>query len=142
MLQLRWQIGYWETNRTGTQNIYVLFQKNKLPTSAGMANSGPPEGRGVVPIHPSTNGTPSLSARPSTARLTSTAFPIEREVVIALANSPGVLNFYVWIAWKSWVLTGGKVSSSIPLFAPGGLREQLGCRIHPEDRFLRRKNNQ
>jgi len=65
--------------------------------------------------------------------------PMEREVVIALANSPGVLDFYVWIAWKSWVLKTRKVS--IPLFAPGGLREQLGCRIHPEDRFLRRKIN-
>ncbi len=65
--------------------------------------------------------------------------PIEREVVIALANSPGVLDFYVWIAWKSWVLRGGKIS--IPLFAPGGLREQLGCSIHPENRFLRRKIN-
>jgi len=66
--------------------------------------------------------------------------PMEREVVIALANSPGVLDFYVWIAWKSWVLKTGKVF--IPLFAPRGPREQLGCRIHPEDRFLRRKINQ
>ena len=65
---------------------------------------------------------------------------MEREVVIALANSPGVLDFYVWLAWKSWVLKTGK--ALIPLFAPGGLREQLGCRIHPEDRFLRRKINQ
>ena len=65
---------------------------------------------------------------------------MEREVVIALANSPGVLDFYVWLAWKSWVLKKGK--ASIPLFAPGGLREQLGCRVHTEDRFLRRKINQ
>ena len=27
----------------------------------------------------------------------------------------------------------------MPLFSPGGLKEQLGCHIHPEDRFLRRK---
>lgn len=66
--------------------------------------------------------------------------PMEREVVIALANSPGVLDFYVWLAWKTWVLKTGKIS--IPLFWPGGLREQLGCQIHPEDRFLRRKINQ
>jgi Plasmid encoded RepA protein len=65
--------------------------------------------------------------------------PIEREVVIALANSPGALDFYVWIAWKSWVLKGSKIS--IPLFSPGGLREQLGRGIHPENRFLRRKIN-
>jgi len=66
--------------------------------------------------------------------------PMEREVVIALANSPGVLDFYLWLAWKSWVLKAGK--ALVPLFAPGGLREQLGCRIHAEDRFLRRKINQ
>lgn len=66
--------------------------------------------------------------------------PIEREVVIALANLLGVLDFYVWIAWKSWVLRGGK--TPIPLFTPGGLREQLGCSIHPQNRFLRRKINQ
>lgn len=66
--------------------------------------------------------------------------PMEREVVNALANCPGVLDFYVWIAWKSWVLKTGAVR--IPLFSPGGLRDQLGCRIHPEDRFLRRKINQ
>jgi hypothetical protein len=65
--------------------------------------------------------------------------PMEREVVIALANSPGVLDFYVWIAWKSWVLKTARVS--VPLFTSGGLRDQLGCRIHPEDRFLRRKIN-
>jgi len=66
--------------------------------------------------------------------------PMEREIVIAFANSPGVLDFYVWLAWKSWVLKTGK--AFVPLFAPGGLREQLGCRIHHEDRFLRRKINQ
>src|SRR5215472_5388651 len=65
---------------------------------------------------------------------------MEREVVVALANSPGVVDFYVWLAWKSWVLKTGK--ALIPLFAPGGLRDQLGCRMHPEDRFLRRKINQ
>lgn len=89
----------------------------------------------------------SISDHPNTITLSEAFYneidqhriPIEREVVIALANSPGVLDFYVWIAWKSWVLRGGKVS--IPLFAQGGLREQLGCRIHPEDRFLRRKIN-
>jgi hypothetical protein len=64
---------------------------------------------------------------------------MEREVVIALANSPGVLDFYVWIAWKSWVFKAGEVPVS--LFSAGGLRDQLGCRIHPEDRFLRRKIN-
>jgi hypothetical protein len=29
---------------------------------------------------------------------------MEREIAIALANSPGVVDFHVWIAWKSWVV--------------------------------------
>ena len=66
--------------------------------------------------------------------------PMEREVVSALSNSPGVLDFYIWIAWKSWVLKSG--TTRVPLFSPGGLKEQLGCQIHPEGRFLRRKINQ
>jgi hypothetical protein len=66
--------------------------------------------------------------------------PMEREIVIALANSPGVLDFYIWIAWKSWVLKSGRIR--VPLFSPGGLKEQFGCQIHAEDRFLRRKINQ
>ena len=66
--------------------------------------------------------------------------PMEREIVIALANSPGVLDFHVWISWKSWVLKSGKIR--VPLFSPSGLKQQLGCHIHPEDRFLRRKISQ
>jgi hypothetical protein len=54
---------------------------------------------------------------------------MEREVVIALANSPGVLDFYVRIAWKSWVLKSARIRVS--LFPPGGLEEQLGCQIMP-----------
>ena len=27
--------------------------------------------------------------------------PMEREFVIGMANSPGVLDFYIWIAWRS-----------------------------------------
>jgi hypothetical protein len=65
--------------------------------------------------------------------------PMEREVAIALANSPGVLDFYIWIAWKSWVLKSGR--TRVPLVTAGGLKEQLGCQIHAEDRFLRRKIN-
>src|SRR5215472_10578998 len=66
--------------------------------------------------------------------------PMEREVVIALASSPGVLDFYIWVAWKSWVLESARIR--VPLFSFGGLKEQLGCQIHAEDRFLRRKLNQ
>jgi hypothetical protein len=65
---------------------------------------------------------------------------MEREVVIALANSPGVLDFYIWIAWRSWTVRSGKIR--VPIFSAGGLKEQLGCHMHPEDRFLRRKISQ
>jgi hypothetical protein len=50
--------------------------------------------------------------------------PVEREVVAALANAPGVLDFYIWLVWKSWNLRGR--SARIPLFGFGGLAEQLG----------------
>ena len=30
--------------------------------------------------------------------------PAERRVVASLANAPGLLDFYVWIVWKSWTL--------------------------------------
>jgi len=91
---------------------------------------------------------PSPDARSNTITLSEAFYneidlhrvPMEREVVIALANSPGVLDFYVWLAWKSWVLKTRK--TSIPLFAPGGLREQRGCRVQTKDRFLRQKINQ
>jgi hypothetical protein len=65
---------------------------------------------------------------------------MEREIVIALANSPGVLDFCIWIAWRTWVLKSGNIR--LPLFSPGGLKEQLGCQVHAEGRFLRRKINQ
>lgn len=49
--------------------------------------------------------------------------PMEREVVIALANSPGVLDFYVWIAWRSWVLKSGNIR--VPIVSSGGSKDQL-----------------
>jgi hypothetical protein len=48
---------------------------------------------------------------------------MEREVVIALANSPGVLDFYVWIAWRSWVLKSGNIR--VPIVSSGGSKDQL-----------------
>ena len=45
--------------------------------------------------------------------------PVEREVVAALAHAPGVLDFYVWLVWKSWTLNGN--SARIPLFDGNGL---------------------
>jgi Plasmid encoded RepA protein len=61
--------------------------------------------------------------------------PVEREVVAALANAPGVLDFYVWLVWKSWSLRGH--ATRIPLFGPGGLTEQLGNAPYAVERTFR-----
>ena len=63
--------------------------------------------------------------------------PVEREVVAALANAPGLLDFYVWLVWKSWTVHGQP--AHVPLFGPNGLCEQLGTEEYSEPRFFRRK---
>jgi Plasmid encoded RepA protein len=63
--------------------------------------------------------------------------PIEREVVAALAHAPGVLDFYVWVVWKSWAVNGRPVS--IPLVADHGLNEQLGSAEYAQPRLFRFK---
>jgi len=50
--------------------------------------------------------------------------PVEREVLAALANAPGLLDFYVWLAWRSFTARGH--TARIPLFGPSGLSAQLG----------------
>lgn len=50
--------------------------------------------------------------------------PVEREVQAALPNAPGVLDFYVWLVWKSFALYGHM--AKIPLLGPSGLAAQLG----------------
>ncbi len=63
--------------------------------------------------------------------------PIEREVVAALAHAPGVLDFYVWLVWKSWTVNGRALS--IPLVAEHGLNEQLGSAEYAQPRLFRFK---
>lgn len=63
--------------------------------------------------------------------------PIERHVVAALANAPEVLDFYLWIAWKSWTISGQRVQ--IPLRGPAGLSQQLGTSNYSRDRRFRGK---
>jgi hypothetical protein len=44
-----------------------------------------------------------------------------------------MLDFYVWVLWKSWTL---KTSPAIvPLFTASGLSSQLGTREYPARRF-------
>ncbi|MGH9400660.1 MAG: replication protein RepA [Terriglobia bacterium] len=61
--------------------------------------------------------------------------PVEREVVSALAHAPGVLDFYLWVVWKSWTING--LPARIPVFGPGGLNEQLGSTEYSLDRRFR-----
>lgn len=63
--------------------------------------------------------------------------PVEREVAAMLANAPGVLDLYLWLAWKTWSLNGR--AAHIPLSTRGGLADQLGTGDYCADRFFRRK---
>ncbi len=61
--------------------------------------------------------------------------PVEREVVAMLANAPGVLDFYLWIVWKTWALNGQ--ASRVPILASGGLADQLGTKPYAVSRTFR-----
>jgi Plasmid encoded RepA protein len=63
--------------------------------------------------------------------------PVQREVVAFLANAPGTLDFYIWVAWKSWSVKSGVVR--VPLFGNNGLARQLGCCKYSSGRYFRRK---
>jgi Plasmid encoded RepA protein len=39
--------------------------------------------------------------------------PVEHEAVSGLAHGPGVLDFYVWLVWKSWTINGRLARLSI-----------------------------
>ena len=66
--------------------------------------------------------------------------PVEREVIAALAQAPGLLDFYVWIAWKSWTLNGQL--ARVPIFGANGLSHQLGTTQYSVDRTFRHKISQ
>jgi hypothetical protein len=61
--------------------------------------------------------------------------PVEREVIAALAHAPGMLDFYVWVVWKSWTLNGR--AAQVPLFGGGGLTSQLGSTEYSARRRFR-----
>ena len=52
-----------------------------------------------------------------------------------LANAPGVLDFYVWLAWKSFTQRGQ--AARIPLLGPHGLAAQLGNAPYAVERTFR-----
>jgi len=61
--------------------------------------------------------------------------PVEREVLAVLANAPGVLDFYIWLAWKTFTLRGP--TAQIPLLGPSGLAAQLGNAPYAVERTFR-----
>ena len=61
--------------------------------------------------------------------------PVERHVVAGLAHAPGMLDFYLWIVWKSWTVKGKE--AKVPLTGPGGLSRQLGTREYTRERRFR-----
>jgi hypothetical protein len=61
--------------------------------------------------------------------------PVERQVVASLANAPGLLDFYIWIVWKSWTVKNG--IARIPLFGAHGLQGQLGAAHYSRNKRFR-----
>lgn len=62
--------------------------------------------------------------------------PVDLNVVRALADSPGNLDLYVWLVWRSWT---AKTLVNIPLFGPQGLISQLGNSENLRERDFRRQ---
>ncbi|MGH9395732.1 MAG: replication protein RepA [Terriglobia bacterium] len=62
--------------------------------------------------------------------------PVDLNVVKALADSPGNLDLYVWLAWRCWTAKG---PVSIPLFGAEGLISQLGISDRLRERDFRRQ---
>jgi hypothetical protein len=59
--------------------------------------------------------------------------PVEREVVAALAHAPGILDFYIWLVWRSWAVNGS--AAYVSLFTASGLCSHLGTTEYPARRF-------
>ncbi len=60
--------------------------------------------------------------------------PTDLEVVRLLAASPGALDLYLWVSYRSFA---AKAPQSIPLFGPQGLQAQLGCTEYSRPRRFR-----
>jgi hypothetical protein len=69
------------------------------------------------------------------AEISAHPIPVDADVVRALANSPGALDFYMWLRWRSF---GCKVEIHIALAGRGGLAEQLGAEQYGRARDFRR----
>jgi hypothetical protein len=63
-------------------------------------------------------------------------FPVDLNVVRAIADSPGNLDLYIWLVWRSWT---AKTQVNVPLFGPEGLVAQLGNSDSLRERDFRRQ---
>ena len=61
--------------------------------------------------------------------------PLEREVIVARAIAPDILDFYLWLGWKSWALN--RKPSFISLLRPNGHDFQLGTQEYSAERRFR-----
>ena len=93
-------------------------------SGAGGQNSLTPDEGNVVTL-----------SKPFDDEISQHRIPVEREVLAVLANAPGVLDFYVWLAWKSFTLRGH--TARIPLLGPSGLAGQLGNAPYAVERTFR-----
>ena len=91
--------------------------------AGGQHRSTPDEGNVVTP------------SKPFYDEISQHRIPVEREVLAVLANAPGVLDFYVWLAWKSFTLR--RQTARIPLLGPSGLAAQLGNAPYAVERMFR-----
>jgi len=64
--------------------------------------------------------------------------PVERRVVAALGNAPGMLDLYVWLVWRSWNIKGEQ-QARVPLSGGAGLIHQLGSKEYSRHRDFRQK---
>jgi len=62
--------------------------------------------------------------------------PVDLNIVRALADSPGNLDLYIWLVWRSWT---AKAPVNIPLLGPEGLVSQLGNSENLRERDFRRQ---
>jgi hypothetical protein len=61
--------------------------------------------------------------------------PLNRDIVRAFTHAPGTLDFYMWLAWRSYKLSR---VARIPLFGRNGLSAQLGAAEYGRERDFRR----
>jgi len=62
--------------------------------------------------------------------------PLDLDVVKSLKDSPGCLDFYLWLAWRCWT---SKRNERIPFFDATGLIHQLGTPEYTRERRFRQR---